>query len=138
MRTRRIAVFLASFVLLVPAWSGRKQIRVDHQKVTAPLADFPVLVTTTDSDLRTIVNGGQVAGADGSDIVFTAADGTTRLAHELVHYNGATGEVAAWIKVPVLSAATDTVLYAYFGNPNAAADPARRRSSTAVIMACFI
>ncbi|MDD9947251.1 MAG: hypothetical protein OXU20_39795, partial [Myxococcales bacterium] len=54
-------------------WLYRKQIRLFASEVSADLADFPVLIATTDADLATH------AGANASDIVFTAADGLTRL-----------------------------------------------------------
>ena len=41
----------------------------------------------------------------------TAADGMTSLAHELVSPRG------AWVKIPKLTASTETRFYVYYGNP---------------------
>jgi hypothetical protein len=41
--------------------------------ISSDLTDFPYLVSVTDSDLT------QAAESDGSDIVFTASDGTTEM-----------------------------------------------------------
>ena len=63
---------------------------------------------------------------NGGDILFTAADGTTQLAHEIEAFNPATGELIAWVKVPILSASQNTEINIYYGNASAAdqANPA--------------
>ena len=48
------------------------------------------------------------------------SDGATKLAHEIETYNGAPGQLIAWVQVPSLSPATNTVLYMYYGNAAAA------------------
>ena len=83
------------------------------------LTNFPVLFSVTDPNLKTVANGGSVGKVDGSDILFTAADGLSKLNHEIESYNGATGQVAAWVQVPSLSPSADTVLYVYYGNASA-------------------
>jgi len=74
----------------------------------------------TDANLKTVGNGGSVGKADGTDILFTASDGATKLAHEIESYNAVTGQLIAWVSVPVVSPAADTVIYAYYGNASAA------------------
>ncbi|MFC2123119.1 DUF2341 domain-containing protein [Bacteroidota bacterium] len=93
------------------SWSYRKKITIDNTKVTANLADFPVLVyLSSDSDLA------NDAQPDGDDILFTAADETTQLSHEIENFNNGTGELVAWVKVPSLSSSSDTIIYMYYGN----------------------
>ncbi len=92
-----------------PDWGQRKAVTIDAAQVAGSLTDFPVLVSITDTDLR------DDAQADGDDILFTSTDGTTKLAHEIESYNGATGELRVWVKTD-LSAGEDTVLYLYYGN----------------------
>jgi hypothetical protein len=93
------------------AWDFRKEITIDADKVAGNLADFPVLVgLTTDADLAA------KAQDDGDDILFAAADGTTKLSHEIEYFNDATGQLVAWVKVPALSDTTDTVIFMYYGN----------------------
>ena len=84
-----------------------------------------MLFSVTDAGLRTIGNGGGVGKADGTDILFTASDGTTKLDHELESYSPSTGQTNAWVRIPSLSNLTDTVLYVYYGNA-AAADQQNR------------
>jgi hypothetical protein len=72
-----------------------------------------VLVSITDANLQS------GAKADGSDILFTAADGLTKLNHEIERYTSASGQLIAWVNVPAVSASADTVLYVYYGNPTA-------------------
>lgn len=95
---------------------------LDHTKVsgTSSLTNFPVLFSVIDANLKTVANGGSVGKTDGTDILFTAADGVTKLPHEIERYNPATGELVAWVKVPALSPIVDTGLYLYYGNPAAA------------------
>jgi hypothetical protein len=76
----------------------RKPVTIDAGSVTADLANFPVLVSLpSDADLAADARN------DGYDIVFTASDGTTLLSHEIETFDGATGELTAWVKVPNLS-----------------------------------
>jgi hypothetical protein len=54
----------------------------------------------------------------GGDIVFTAADGTP-LSHEIEQYDGSTGKLTAWVRVPSLSSTSPTVLHMYYGDATA-------------------
>ena len=71
------------------------------------LVDFPLSIVTVDPDLQ------RTARSDGLDIVFTTDD-TTVLDHELVDYDGATGSLEAWVRVPALPV-TGTTLWMYYG-----------------------
>ena len=103
------------------SWSDRTSITIDHTKVegASNLSNFPVLVSLTDANLATVVNGGNVGLADATDILFTAADGATKLNHEIEQYNPATGQLIAWVNVPTVSPTTDTIMYLYYGNSSA-------------------
>ena len=91
-----------------PAFSYRKPITIDSNKVTADLTNFPILVNITDSDLSSKVR------SDGYDIVFTSSDGKTHLEHELESYTSGSGKLIAWVNVTSLSSSTDTVIYMYY------------------------
>ncbi|MGI9600948.1 MAG: signal peptidase I [Acidimicrobiales bacterium] len=95
------------------SWTYRKPVVVDGSQVSGTVTGFPVLVQITDPDLAAH------AMADGRDVVFTGADGTTRLPHEIESWDGGTGTLSAWVKVPTLSAGTDETLFVYFGNAGA-------------------
>jgi hypothetical protein len=93
-------------------WPYRKQITIDHTKISATLSNFPILLKITDSDLASN------AQENGNDIYFT--DNTDiKLHHELERFNGATGELTTWINIPSISATSDTILYMYYGNQEA-------------------
>ena len=47
--------------------------------------------------------------------------GLNLLDYKLEQYNSQTGQVAAWIRVPVLSHSSDTTIYMFYGNPNISA-----------------
>jgi hypothetical protein len=94
-------------------WKYRKMITIDHTKVSADQSSFPVLVSLTDTDLSA------KAQSNGNDILFTSSDGTFKLNHEIENYTSSTGSLVAWVGVPTLSSATDTVLYLYYGNSTA-------------------
>jgi hypothetical protein len=93
-----------------------RRIDITDGKVTGgPHADFPVLISLTDNDLRTVGNGGTVQNASGFDIGFFGDAGlTTRLAHEVERYDGASGDLRAWVKIPMLSDAT--AIFASYGD----------------------
>ena len=105
---------------------GYKQlIIVDHNQVsgTADLINFPMLVDITDLTLRTTGNGGYVTSANGYDIAFTSADGTTVLDHEIDSYDGVNGQIIAWVRIPTLDYDDDTDIYMYYGNGSIGTDP---------------
>jgi PKD repeat protein len=92
-------------------WLYRKSITIDKARVTADLTNFPVLISLADPDLSARAQG------DGDDILFTSADGTTKLSHEIESYSG--GTLAAWVKVPFLPSGSNTTLFMYYGNSGA-------------------
>ena len=112
-------------VTLTPApcisngYSYQRSIVIDHTQVTnTDKANFPFLFNTTDPLLASTINGGHVSSAAGYDIFFsTEPTGTTKLDYEIETYNAATGQFAAWVRIPNLSHSSDTVLYMFYGNP---------------------
>ncbi|MBN1115624.1 MAG: DUF2341 domain-containing protein, partial [Bacteroidales bacterium] len=93
-----------------------KTITIDENKVSGNenLIDFPLLYSVTDPDLRTAPNGG-VENASGWDIAFTDLAGN-KLDHEIESYNPSTGDLIAWVRIPVLSAIEDTEIKILYGN----------------------
>ena len=84
--------------------------------VGGPHANFPVLISLVDGNLQT-----GVASPNGYDIVFRGEDAATcggpatcMLAHEIERWDGASGTLRAWVRVPSLSAGT--VIYIYYGD----------------------
>jgi len=96
-------------------WQYRKKVTVDYTKVSADLTDFPVYVDLADAGSDFFSN----VKTDGSDIVVTSSDGTTKLSRELVSIDtsGQTGELH--FKAPSLSSSTNTDFYIYYGNASA-------------------
>ncbi len=92
-------------------WQHRKKITIHAAGVPATLTDFPVLIHLgSDADLAAD------AQDDADDIIFTASDEVTRLSHEIEYFDGATGNLTAWVKIPSLSSTTDTEIYMYYSN----------------------
>jgi len=104
------------------SWVYRKPITIDNTKVSggSALSNFPMLFSVTDTDLKDTTNGGKMGKSDGTDMLFTSSDGTTKLSHEIASYNSTTGEVTVWVKIPSLSNSVDTTIYVYYGNASAA------------------
>jgi hypothetical protein len=98
------------------AWQYRKAITLLARMPNAVLTDFPVLISLVDTDLR------DGALATGNDITFGTFAGAV-LEHQVEDYDNATGTLTAWVKIPSLDTATDTVLYMYYGNAAVVADP---------------
>ncbi|MDD1662761.1 MAG: DUF2341 domain-containing protein, partial [Methanomicrobiales archaeon] len=94
------------------AWGYRKNITIDHAKVSGDQANFPVLISlSSDSDLSSH------AQANGNDILFTTDNGVTKISHEIESYSG--GTLVAWVNVSSLSSTTDTTIMMYYGNSGA-------------------
>jgi hypothetical protein len=93
----------------------KKDLTIDHTKVSSDLEDFPVLVDIYDSDLKTD------ARLDGKDIKFTV--GSEILDHEIElfdsNYNSTHAHLVAWVNVPQLSASIDTTVTMSYGAPDA-------------------
>jgi hypothetical protein len=94
-------------------WNYRKMIALNYHQVESNLVNFPVLISITDNDLKS------KAKSDGSDILFTGFDGITKLPREIEKWDSSTGTLVAWVKVPFLSSYAPTIIYLYYGNPNA-------------------
>ena len=91
-------------------WQNRKKLTLNAGLVEADQTDFPVLISFTgDSDLAAD------AQSDFDDILFTADDGITKLAHEIEDYDSTNGDIVAWVKIPSLSSSIDTEIYIYYG-----------------------
>jgi len=94
-------------------WHYRKKITINHSEVTGNLVDFPVLVSVTDYDLSVH------AQFDGDDILFMDGSGVAnKVYHEIENFDGASGELVSWVKIPSLSSTQDTEFYLYYGNPS--------------------
>ncbi len=97
-----------------PNWQYRRSITVDRTNVSGTVTNFPMLVFLgSDGDLAAD------ARDDGFDILFTSSDGTSKLSHQIEKFDGGTGELAAWVKMPGLSSAADSVIYMYYGYASA-------------------
>lgn len=97
-----------------PGFLYRKPVTITPPTLTAALDNFPVgILADADAQLA------DSARNDGQDIIFVAADGTTRIDHELVTFDGATGALEAWVRMPQLPNGPSTI-FMYYG---AAAQP---------------
>jgi RHS repeat-associated protein len=99
-------------------FSFESSITIDHTKVpNTDQVNFPVLISGAFNYLATTANGGQVQNASGYDIVFTAdIAGTNRLDHEIESYDPVTGTINFWVRIPLLSHSTDTVIFLQYGS----------------------
>jgi PKD repeat protein len=93
-------------------WLYRKKITLS-KATGSTQSNFPVLIGYTDTDLR------DRALDNGYDIFFTDANGV-KLSHERESFDGNTGALLAWVKIPSLSKPQFTDIYMYYGNPSAA------------------
>lgn len=98
---------------LDPGYASRKRLTLDTTITTVDLTDITLAVVLSDPELA------GAGYADGRDIAFTAADGVTRLGHELEYFDRGTGDLVAWVSIPVVQALTPSDIYVYFGNPAA-------------------
>jgi hypothetical protein len=68
------------------------------------------------ADIKTTAYGGHVQSSSGYDIIFRASNGVDELYHEVESYNGTTGTLVAWVRVPTVSGTANTTIYMYYGN----------------------
>jgi hypothetical protein len=100
------------------AWHTYRAITIDHTKCgPADLPDFTFTFTGTYSFLAQSNWGGLVQSTLGYDICFFAdQDLTDELMWEMANYDPGSGTIEAHIKIPVLTAATNTTIYLAYGN----------------------
>ena len=118
----KVLIAAAGFSAASPVtadWNGftgvrRIDIPADHVRGGADIPDYMLLVDETHARLRSSGNGGIVQSASGWDIRFELGDGT-KLDHELAEYDPVAGRALAWVRVPLLSAATGATLYLWYG-----------------------
>jgi hypothetical protein len=100
-----------------------------------PHSNFPLLVSHTDSSLRSTTRGGRVGTEDGSDIFFVGVGPSTcnqpsspetttcTLQHEIERYDPTAGELVAWVSVPALAnGSTIELVFGGCPRPGGAAD----------------
>jgi hypothetical protein len=81
-----------------------------------PHANFPILISLSETWLRHTGSGGSVAHLQGFDISFSAdAAGTMQLDHEVESYVSSSGVLVAWVRITSL--VPTTVLYIHYGDP---------------------
>ena len=97
-------------------WGKRiKIILPPKEGVTQDLTNFPVKVWLSESsglnakDLSAIFT--EITDANRKKIAVTTSDGTTQCYVEVVSWDAANKQAELWVKVPTLSATTDTILY---------------------------
>ena len=95
-------------------YAYKKSVTVDKSKVKENITDFPMMVHITDGNLADAAHGGHCCRSDGYDIIFYDTDDSTQLSHELVYYNPNTGELYAYVKC-TLATAANKVIYMYYG-----------------------
>src|SRR3989338_1440853 len=110
------------------AFSYYKSITLAEAGTAAP-TDWPLTIAlgygpqAADADLKTVANGGYVQNSSGYDIrPYSDSAITTALTFELVNYDGVNGKLEMYVKIPTLSASTDTVIYLAFGDSGISTD----------------
>jgi len=100
------------------AFRYSRPIVIDHTKVpNTDQSNFAVLISGTYSFLASAANGGKVQSSSGYDIVFMGdCNGVTKLDHQIESYNPATGQIAVWVRIPIISHTTDTTFYMFYGD----------------------
>jgi len=129
--TASVKTVIGNAVATVKTWNGETYPSSSgppyHRSITIPYGNcgsanstnFTVLISGTYTFLKSYPTG-EVENASGYDVWFTSdAAGTTFLSWETVSWNGTTGTVEYWVKVPTLyssASAVDTVIYIWTGD----------------------
>ncbi len=104
-----------------PGWNRKHAITINNSMVDGSIAltDFPFLVTLDHLNTEVVDGGANSALNGGGDLRFSSdAAGSNRLAIEVVEF--ATSAIPAnrrcqvWVKIPSLSATTDTTIYVWY------------------------
>lgn len=96
-------------------WQYRNQITIDATHIDSNLTDFTMLIDESGLGMDFWSN----VQNDGGDIVITTADGTTKLARELVNIDTTAQTMELHTRIPSVSSTVDTNLFIYYGNTTA-------------------
>jgi len=97
------------------AWLNRAQLIFDNSASAVNLANFPVLVSPTATEITYASTQ-----TNGEDIRFVDASGATVLAHEIEQWNRSAETSAVWVNVPQIDAASTTdYIWIYYNNSGA-------------------
>src|SRR5215831_16881344 len=101
------------------AYKYYRRITINH--LLCGGADSPNFVFSfraSDPAFRTAANGGRLKSTSGYDLAFFADQALTQLLKfEIRRWDGLTGELVAEVRVPMLTAAADTVIFLAYGDP---------------------
>lgn len=102
-----------------PAWTVRRTLSINAPTARLPgdPGASPVLVRLSDANFTF-----DLARDDGSDLRFTAEDGTV-LPHQIERWDRTLNEALVWVRVDGLTATGATQVLLYSGNPGEAAAP---------------
>ncbi|HBE03657.1 MAG TPA: hypothetical protein DC049_14480, partial [Spirochaetia bacterium] len=107
-----IAVIFSSYAVAAwySNWTYREEIIFDYA-IDNDLTNFPVLLYIANHD-----NFKNLSDTNGSNIVFTLVDGSTKLDHEIEYFDQASGQLWAWIRMPVLDSTeiNSNIIYMYY------------------------
>ena len=95
-----------------------KRLVIGGKRIAGELREFPIFMTVSDSSIKdmSIVNR----------IRFTLSDGQKPLAHEVVSVNSEKGELSAWVRLPEVSPARDTIVQLCLSETGDASPPPAR------------
>lgn len=102
-------------------FSNKKVITIQGSQISGgPHTDFPILIDHTDG-VNLTTAAAKVTSANGFDIVF-ADDNGNLLDFQLENYNGTTGQIVAWVKIPTLTNGTDVDIHMLYGKATIVTD----------------
>ena len=110
------------------AYSYVRGITIDHTKVpNTDQSSYPLLVNGTYASLASTANGGHIVNANGYDMAFgTDSACQNVLPYERESWSATTGQLVAWVQVPLLSHAADTTIYVCYGSPSVTTDQSNK------------
>ena len=106
---------LSAFAGPYDAWTKSRLIKVNTTTagVTTAQTNFPLLVRLTNTADSTGANVLSQALANGADLRFASADGSTALSYEIERWTASAAEI--WVKVPSIAGSAVTSIRMYWG-----------------------
>lgn len=100
-------------------WLSKAQLTINSSAVPHDTVDMPILLTYVNfpSDITNISGG---CYSDGRDIRFATDNiGDNELPREIVNIDKSSNILTVYVKVPSISASTDTIIYVFWNNASA-------------------
>jgi hypothetical protein len=105
--------------MALAGWLSKCPITLNGSRIPQSATNLPIVLVASNFPTEILGSSGGCA-TDGRDIRFSLdSDGVTEIPREIVYIDKALSKLTVYVKVPTLTASTNSTIYCFWNNPNA-------------------